>query len=214
MLETWTHSQSRQLQHRKVQAGTKHVQVLHKLLKEATNDPNTLGSLVFGSVAAGTHTEESDLDIITILKHHHPSSGINQMVVDDVVVDSLFITQEVLIQSVHVVPYLLHPLGHAQLLFDREGTIKPLLTQINNYFAKHPAIEQEWKDYLQQSNDAKLTTGCRANAHGNTIIDVWNHLERRHSHGTVKRPFFNAFYLTNPLIFSLVKRLLKLRERR
>ncbi|MGD8683692.1 MAG: hypothetical protein PVG27_07075 [Chloroflexota bacterium] len=40
-----------------------------------------------------------------------------------------------------------------------------------------------------------------------TIIDVWNELERRHSGGRVRRRFFNAIYLTNPRIFSLVKRL-------
>jgi hypothetical protein len=134
--------------------------------------------------------------------------------VDDIVVDSLYITFEALMQSVHTVPYLLYPLGSAQLLFDRQHTIKPLLAQINDYFVKHPEIEREWNTYLRQSNTIKLKTGCRASAHGNTIIDVWNQLERRHSNGTIKRPFFNAFYLTNPLIFSLIKRFLKLTERR
>jgi hypothetical protein len=214
ILEHWTNAESGQTQHVPAQAETKHVQILTKLLEEAKNDPNTLGYLVFGSVASETHTEESDLDVITILKRHKPSSGINKMMVDGVVVDSLFITHNVLIQSVHTVPYLLHPLGHAQLLFDRECTIKPLLVQINNYFAKNPDIEHEWYASIYQSNDVKLKTGCRASAHGNTIIDVWNQLERRHSDGKIKRPFFNAFYLTNPLIFSLVKRFLKLTERR
>lgn len=207
-----TDPQSRPLQHH--QAETKHIQVLKKLVEEAKTDVNTLGYLVFGSVASGTHSEESDLDVITIFRNHTPTSGIKKIMVDDIVVDSLYITFEVLVQSVHDVPYLLHPLGHAQLLFDRQHTIKPLLGQINDYFTKHPEIKNEWNSYIHQSNTIKLKTGCRASAHGNTIIDVWNQLERRHSNGTIKRPFFNAFYLTNPLIFSLVKRFLKLTEQR
>jgi predicted nucleotidyltransferase len=202
------------LQHIQVRTETKHIQILKDLLKEVKNDENILGYLVFGSVASGTYTKESDLDVITIFRNHRPSYGINKMIVDDIIVDSLFITFEVLTKSVHIVPYLLHPLGHAQLLFDRQHTIQPLLAQINDYFAEHPKIEREWNTYIHQSSAVKLTTGCRASAHGNTIIDVWNHLERRYSNGTIKRPFFNAFYLTNSPIFSLVKRFLKLTERR
>lgn len=214
VLKPWTDPQSRQVQHVQSRAETKHIQVLKKLVEEAKTDANTLGYLVFGSVASGTHTEESDLDVITIFGNHTPTSGINKIMVDDIVVDSLYITFEVLAQSVHTVPYLLHPLGHAHLLFDRQNMIKPLLVQINDYFAEHPEIEIEWNRYIHQSNAIKMKTGCRASTHGNTIIDVWNQLERRHSNGTIKRPFFNAFYLTNPLIFSLVKRFLKLIEQR
>jgi predicted nucleotidyltransferase len=45
----------------------KHDQILEKLLAEAKNNPNTLGFLVFGSVASGTHHEKSDIDVMTIL---------------------------------------------------------------------------------------------------------------------------------------------------
>jgi predicted nucleotidyltransferase len=212
ILENWTNVESAQSQYVPARAETKHVQILGELLEEAKSDPNTLGYMVFGSVASGTHNEKSDLDVITILRSCKPSSGINKIVVDGLVVDSLFMTHDVLTRSVNTVPYLLQPLGKAKLLFDRENAIKPLLARINDFFAENPEIESEWNDYIKHSNEVKLKTGCRVGSHGNTIIDVWNELEKRYSDGKIKRPFFNSFYLTNPHIFSLVKRFLKIKE--
>ena len=191
---------------------TKHKHVLKKLLEEAKEDPNTSGYLVFGSVAAGTFNENSDLDVISILKTSKPSSGIKKAMIDDLVVDSLFMTEEVLIKSIQMVPYLLHTLTGSKLLFDREGSIKPLIEKIIHYFRENPKIDNEWKNYIKQSNEVKSKTGCRANSHGKTIIDVWNDLEKRYSNGKIKRPFFNSFYFTNSFIFSLVKRFFKITE--
>ncbi len=187
-------------------AGTKHKNVLKKLCKKAKEDPNTVGYLVFGSVSAGTFNENSDLDVISILKTSKPSSGIKKVMVDDLVVDSIFMTEEILINSVNTVPYLLHTLTGAKLLFDRKGSIKPLIENIKHYFRLNPKIDNEWKNYIKQSNEIKSETGCRASSHGKTIIDVWNELEKRYSNGKIKRPFFNSFYFTNSFIFSLVKR--------
>jgi hypothetical protein len=206
--ESWTNEESAQPQHVPAQAETKHIQILEALLKEAKSDPNTLGYMVIGSVANGTHHEKSDLDVITILRSHKPSSGINKMVVDSLVVDSLFMTQEVFTQSVETVPYLLHAMGNAKLLFDRENTVEPLLEDIREYFAGNPEIEGEWNRYFEESKENKVQTGCRASQNGKTIIDVWNELEKRYSGGKIRRPFFNSFYLTNPYLFSLVKRFL------
>jgi predicted nucleotidyltransferase len=189
-------------------AVTKHIQILEELLMKAEGDQNTLGFLVFGSVASGTHHEKSDIDVITILRGHNPSSGINKTVVDGIIVDSLFLTHEVLTQSVGTVPYLLHTLVDAKILLDRENAIRPLIEEVREYFAENPEIESEWNRFFKESKEVKLRTGCRAQG-GNTIIDVWNELEKRYSGGRVKRPFFNSFYLTNPHLFSLVKKFLK-----
>jgi hypothetical protein len=66
ILETKTNLTSKPLQHVQTRAKTKHIQVLKKLVEEAKTNANTLGYLVFGSVASGTHTEES--------MHPHPGS--------------------------------------------------------------------------------------------------------------------------------------------
>lgn len=182
----------------------KHEKILEQLLEKAKSDPNTLGFLVFGSVASGTHHQKSDIDVITVLRKQKPSAGLENTEVDGIKVGNLFFTDEILTQSINTVPYLLHPLGNAKLLFDREKTIKPLLKQIKDYFDENPEIENEWNRYYKQLKEEKIKFGYDKT----TIADVWNELEKRHSGGKIKRPFFNAFYYTNTRIFSLLKRFL------
>jgi predicted nucleotidyltransferase len=182
----------------------KHDGILSRLVTVAESDPNILGFLVFGSVASGTHREDSDIDVISILRMRRPSSGINNTVIDDIKVGDIFFTYEVLVNSFETVPYLLYPIGGAKLLFDRDGMIKPLLERIKHYFADHPEIADEWIRYYQQLGEEKAKFGCEQT----TIIDVWNELEKQYSGGRTKRPFFNSFYMTNPRIFSILKRFL------
>jgi len=73
-------------------------------------------------------------------------------------------------------------------------------------------IEVWHEGYESESKEIKARTGCRASQNGKTIIDVWNELERRHSNGKTRRPFFNSFYMTNPRLFSLVKRIIVLKK--
>ena len=124
----------------------KHDQILKQLVADAQENSNVLGFLIFGSVATGTQRQDSDIDVITVLRSNKPTSGINNTLVDGIKVGDLFITDDILRHSVEVVPYLLHPLAEAKLLFDRDDNIK--------------------------------------------------------------RRFFSAFYMTNPYVFSWLKKLL------
>ena len=182
----------------------KHEQILEQLLTKAKSDPNTLGFLVFGSVASGTHHEKSDIDVITVLRKQKPSAGLENTLIDGIKVGNIFFNYEILTHSVNTVPYLLHPLGNARLLFDRENTIRPLLKKINEYFSENAEIENEWNRYYKQLKEEKIKFGYEKT----TIIDVWNELEKRYSGGKIKRLFFNSFYYANTHVFSLLKRLL------
>jgi predicted nucleotidyltransferase len=182
----------------------KHNEILKQLVAKAESDPNILGFLLFGSLATGTHHEDSDIDVITALRTNKPASGLNNTMIDGIKVGDIFFTYDILVQSVKTVPYLLHPLGEAKLLFDREGTIEPLLERIRVYFAEHPEMVHEWDEYYRQLREEKAQFGYEKT----TIIDVWNELEKRHSGGKTRRRFFNAFYLTSPRIFSVLKKFL------
>ena len=184
----------------------KHERILKQLLERAKSDQNTLGFLVFGSVASGTHHEKSDIDVITVLRKQKPSAGLAHSEIDGIEVGNIFFTYEILVQSVSMVPYLLHVLVNAKLLFDRENTIKPLIWRVRNYFGENPEVENEWNRYYKQLKEEKIKFGYDKT----NIIDVWNELEKRYSGGRIKRPFFNAFYYTNKSIFSLLKRILYL----
>jgi hypothetical protein len=181
----------------------KHEIILRKLLTAAESNPNTLGFLVFGSVATGTHTEQSDIDTLTVLQKSKPSSGIKNTIIDGIKVGNMFFTREILIQSVKTVPYLLYPLVNAKLLYDRENAISPLLKEIKKYFDENSAVRNKWINYYKRFKQEKAQFGYEKT----TIIDVWNELEKEYT-GRSKRPFFNAFYMTNPIIFSLLKRFL------
>jgi hypothetical protein len=181
----------------------KHEVVLKQLLAEAESNPNTLGFLVFGSVATGNHNEQSDIDTLTVLQINKPSSGIKNTIIDGIKVGNMFFTHEILVQSIKTVPYLLYPLANAKLLFDRENTINLLLKKINKYYGEHSEVRNKWINYYRQFKQEKAQFGYEKT----TIIDVWNELEKEYT-GRSKRPFFNAFYLTNPTIFSLLKRFL------
>jgi hypothetical protein len=179
----------------------KHEIILKQLLAEAESNPNTLGFLVFGSVATGTHTEKSDIDTLTVLRKSKSSSGIKNTLFDGIKVGNMFFTHEILVQSIKTVPYLLYPLADARVLFDRENTINPLLKEIIKYYDENPEIRNKWINYYKQFKQEKAQFGYEKT----TIIDVWNELEKEYT-GRSKRPFFNAFYMTNPAIFSLLKR--------
>ncbi len=181
----------------------KHETILAGLVEQATADASIVGFLVFGSVARGTQREDSDIDVLTVLRDD-TRARIGNRVVDGIKVGDLAFSSATLEHSLQEVPYLLHPLGEATVLLDRDGTITPLLARIRAYFADHPAIVAEWSASYERLRVEKATYGYEKT----TIIDVWNELERRHSGGHIRRRFFNAFYLTNPRIFSLLKRLM------
>lgn len=164
----------------------KHETILSQIERDAERDPNIVGLLIFGSVAKGTHTQESDIDIITIFKEKHPASGIVNRYVGGIKVGDVFFTREVLEHGARTVPYLLHPLVEARLLYDRDGTLQPMFDAIRAFFAGHPQIVDEWNGHYERFKREKARFGREKT----NIIDVWNELEGRHSGGRIKRRFF------------------------
>ena len=181
-----------------------HNEIVRQLAGDAESDPNILGFLVFGSVAAGTQREDSDIDVVTILRANKSASGIKNTMVDGIKVGTLFLTYAVLTHGVETVPYLLHPLAGSRLLFDCEGAIKPLVQRIQVFFSGHPDIAAEWDGYYRQLKEEKARFGCEQT----TIVEVWNELEKKYSGGKTRRRFFNSFYMTNPRIFAYLKKYL------
>ena len=136
----------------------KHTQILEQLTAVAESDANTLGYLLFGSVATGTQREDSDIDVMTVLRENKPPWGMSNTVVDGIKVGNLFFTYDVLDQSLKTVPYLLHPLGEAKILFDRNGQIRTMIEEITRYFEEHEEVTNEWNhssDSRQVKQDAE-----------------------------------------------------------
>ena len=67
----------------------KHDKILKQLVANTEKSPNILGFLLFGSVATGTQREDSDIDIITVLRTSKPTSGINNTPIDGIKVGNI-----------------------------------------------------------------------------------------------------------------------------
>jgi hypothetical protein len=138
-------------------------EILDRVVTEAIMDENLVGILLFGSLASGTHTWKSDIDIIYVYETCEPSSGVTNIFVDGVVVQYFFTSYEILVQNQEAVPYLL-----------------------KQYFAAHPEIEAEWMRFKDLHQTEKNGPACTQT----TIFQRWDELEDKYSGGVRKRTFF------------------------
>lgn len=162
-------------------------EVLEMLVNHAREDENLLGVLLFGSVVSNTHTWKSDIDIVFIYNTHEPDSGLVKYFLSGVVIDKFYATLENLKENQQTVPYLLHMFSEGTIIFDRDGSVTPIVDALRQYFAQHPEIQEEWLLIKELHQVEKKGPQCGQV----TIIDRWNQLEEKYSNGLRKRTFFN-----------------------
>jgi predicted nucleotidyltransferase len=141
----------------------KHQAVLEKVVKKAGKDRNVLGLLLVGSVASGTHTIESDIDLLMVYRTYKRASGLKNK------------------------SYLLHILCDAKILIDRDDTITPVIDKIKEYYDHHPQVADEWRQQYARYKTQKTKSKCEQTS----IIQIWDAFEDRYSGGKRIRPFFN-----------------------
>lgn len=161
-------------------------EVLDKVVAQATQDENLLGILLFGSMASGTHTWKSDIDLIFVYRTCEPISGVANVIVDGIVVQYFFTSYESLVQNQKQVPYLLHMFCDAKILHDREDSIAPVIDLLKQYYVEHPEIEADWMRFKSLHQEEKNGPACAQT----TIFDRWDELEDKYSGGGSKRTFF------------------------
>ncbi len=105
---------------------------------------------------------------------------------DGIAVQYFFTTLTTLIQNQENVPYLLHMFSEAKILFDRHGSVAPVVKRIEKYFAEHPEVEADWTRIKELHQVEKKGPVCGQT----TIIQRWNELEDKYSGGIRKRTFF------------------------
>ena len=164
----------------------KHESILEGLMEKAKGDENVLGILLFGSVASGTHTKTSDIDLVLVYESYQPPSGLINRFVDGIEVQTFFTTLDTLVKNQETVPYLLHMFCEAKILFDRDDSVAPVVDQIRQYFATSPEVGAEWIRFKQLHKDEKKGPACAQT----TILDRWDELEDKYSGGVHKRTFF------------------------
>lgn len=160
--------------------------VLAKVLDQHRADENLLGILLFGSLAAGNHTWKSDIDLILIYQAQDPPAGMTNLFVEGIAVQYFFCTLQNLVENQQAVPYLLHMFSEATILFDRHGTVGPVLDQLQGYFAAHPEVAEDWARFKREHSKEKNGPECAQT----TILQRWDELEDKYSGGSRKRSFF------------------------
>ncbi len=128
----------------------------------------------------------SDIDLIFIYDDYEPASGLVNYFVSGVEVQYFYATLDSLIENQKRVPYLLHMFSKGTVLFDRHGTVTPVVNEIKQYFAAHPEIEAEWAHIKELHQVEKKGPQCQEI----TIIQRWDELEDKYSGGVRKRTFF------------------------
>ncbi len=161
-------------------------EVLESVVAKAIKDENLMGILLFGSLASGTHTWKSDIDLIFVYESCDPPSGVANILVEEIVVQYFFTSSETLVQNQEAVPYLLHMLCDAKILFDRTGSISKVVDQLQKYYAAHPEIEAEWIRFKDLHQVEKKGPACTQT----TIFQRWDEMEAKYSDGASKRTFF------------------------
>ena len=164
-------------------------EVLEKVVAGATRDDNLIGILLFGSLASGTHTWKSDIDLLFVFQDCQPPSGVANIVVDGVLVQYFFTGFNTLVENIKTVPYLLHIFCDGKILYDRYGTFAPIVDQVKGFFSAHPEVEAEWIRIKALHQEEKKGPQCAQT----TIIQRWDELEGKYSGGERKRTFFREF---------------------
>ncbi len=161
-------------------------EILDRLVTEQKKDDNLLSILLFGSVASGTQSWKSDIDLIFIYETYDPPSGLVNRWIDGIEVQYFYATLEELVENAKTVPYLLHMFHNAKILFDRHGTVAPIIGRLKEYFTAHPDIAREWTELKELHQVEKKGPACQQT----TIIQRWDEMEQKYSDGRPKRTFF------------------------
>lgn len=131
----------------------KQLEIFNNLVSKLKEDPSIYGVLLNGSVAAGTATEISDLDIIVL-------SNENKFVskaMDDILVEIHYITFDKAIERLNHSPMEVYKYLDAKIEYDN-GKLQEIISYSNNLFDNYCVPEKEKSGILSwlKSTDVKL----------------------------------------------------------
>ena len=129
----------------------KQSEIFNKLVLELKKDIAVEGVLLNGSVAAGTATELSDLDMIVLCNEIKFVSE----VIDDVLVEIHYITYDKAIKRLNNYPMEVYKYLDAKIAYDN-GKLKEIITCAENIFYHYCVSEKEKREIVYWLNSIRL----------------------------------------------------------
>ena len=129
----------------------KQSEIFNKLVLELKKDIAVEGVLLNGSVAVGTATELSDLDMIVLCNEIKFVSE----VIDDVLVEIHYITYDKAIKRLNNYPMEVYKYLDAKMAYDN-GKLKEIITCTENIFYHYCVSEKEKREIVYWLNSIRL----------------------------------------------------------
>ena len=153
----------------------KHTQIVKELVKKYSKNKNVVGIYIFGSLAAGTATPKSDIDIEIIFEKSKKPYQLIKKEIAGIPVDLSLYRKSQFIKDFSK-PYLHYSALNYKILYDPQGILKKNLTKLKNYFKENPKIlrfwrrkEEDWKKYKARGKTGK----------GESYFEIMKKLERK-----------------------------------
>ena len=129
----------------------KQLEIFHNLVGEFKKDSTIEGVLLNGSVAVGTATEESDLDIIVLGKKEEFVSKL----IDSVLVEIHYTSFESAINKLRTNPKEVYKYLDAKIEYDN-GKAQEIISYAENTYKKYRVLEREQNEISYWLKSVKL----------------------------------------------------------
>ena len=129
----------------------KQLEIFHNLVREFKKDTTVEGVLLNGSVAVGTATEESDLDIIVLGKKEEFVSQL----IDSVLVEIHYTSFESAINKLRTNPKEVYKYLDAKIEYDN-GKAQEIISYAENTYKKYRVSEREQNEISYWLKSVKL----------------------------------------------------------
>ena len=125
-----------------------HKRIIKEVLREKKKESNVVSILLYGSLARGTATKKSDVDIEII--HSGSKYKDTHKYRYGIKVDFEYWPEKKLAKRIGNYPFLSYPYLEEKILYDPNGFAKNIKKQLEGYFKKNPEAMIEWKKWTKE----------------------------------------------------------------
>lgn len=124
---------------------SKQLKVANKIVEKESKKASVIAISLFGSVAEGSETPESDLDI-EIIDDEAEKYSYETKQIGGVYVDIVILPKKSIIKRLNEYPYLNYGYINRKVLYDPTNFMEKVREEACQYFSKHPDIVKFWEE--------------------------------------------------------------------